>query len=336
MSGALGVCRNANCPKGTSGERVELYPGPGEYCPDCGEPLEAIPPEPQAPFGGLSPLEALQTLPPEQAHATSSPRKTRRPIFAGLAVAAAAIAVVLLLHPSAIGRTGNAGTVRVCASSITDRFARDLVRGYAEQNATSESQFSIVQSAPCDVRLAAAVNANPDGTIAHDAVVVVVNPANPLTRLTQDEVRRIFAGEITDWSQLGGKPARIEAYATARGTDEASSSMRGLMQGKPFAPNVQRLPSSNDVTHAVVGAGSLGAIGLVAFSQSDPAKILAIGPNTPNPLSIADGRYPLSVAVTVALDSSAHPAAVALTGYARSDDAQPIVARSGLITKRGI
>ncbi|MGH7683430.1 MAG: substrate-binding domain-containing protein [Vulcanimicrobiaceae bacterium] len=335
MGQNIGVCRNQNCPKGVSGERVELYPGPGEYCPDCGEPLEAIPSETQAPFGGLSPLEALEQLPPEQPQATAPSRQKRRPLFAGLAVVTAAVAAVLLLHPS-IGRTGNAAGVRVCTGSITDRFARDLIRGYAEHSTTPESQYSIVQSAPCDVRLAASANAHPNDTIAHDALVAVVNPANPLVRLTQDAVRGIYSGQITDWSQVGGKPGKIIAYATARGTDETADPMRALMQGTAFGSNVQRLPSSMDVTRAVVRTDSFGAIGLVAFSQSDPAKVLAIGTNAPNPLSIAEGRYPFSVGVTSNLESSGRPAAAALNGYARSDDAQVVVAHSGLVTKRGI
>jgi hypothetical protein len=337
MSENIGVCRNANCPKGAAGERVELYPGPGEYCPDCGEPLEAIPPEQPAPFGGLSPLEALEQLPPEQPQAaqTRKPTNKKRPLFAGLAVVTVAVAAVLMLHMSAIGLTGSAGSVRVCAGSTTNRFASDLIRGYAESNTTSESQFSIVQSAPCDVRLATAMNANPNDTIAHDALVAVVNPANPLMRLNQDDIRRIYAGEITDWSQLGGKPGKIVAYAPTGGMNQSAGPMRLLMQGSSFGPNVQRLPSSSDVTHAVIRADSLGAIGLVAFSQSDPAKVLSIGPNTPNPLSIASGAYPFSVGVTVTVESSARPAAAALDGYARSDGAQSIVAHSGLITKRG-
>src|SRR5579875_36017 len=338
MSASIGVCRNTNCPKGAGGERVELYPGPGEYCPDCGEPLEAIPPEQPAPFGGLSPLEALEQLPPEQPQ-PARPRKAlnkRRPLFAGLAVViTVAVATVLMLHMSAIGLTGSAGSVRVWAGSITDRFASDLIRGYAERNAAPESQCSIVQSAPCDVRLATAMNANQNDTIAHDALVAVVNPANPLMRLNQDDIRRIFAGEITDWSQLGGKPGKIVAYAPTSGMNESASPVRLLMQGSSFGPNVQRLPSGSDVTHAVIRADSLGAIGLVAFSQSDPAKVLTIGPNTPNPLSIASGAYPFSIGVTVTVESSARPAAAALDGYARSDDAQAIAAHSGLITKRG-
>jgi phosphate transport system substrate-binding protein len=335
MGQNLGVCRNQNCPKGVSGERVELYPGPGEYCPECGEPLEAIPSETQAPFGGLSPLEALEKLAPEQPQAAVPSLKKRRPLFAGLAVVTAAIAAVLLLHPS-VGRTGNAAGVRVCAGSITDRFARDLIRGYAEHSSTPESQYAVVQSAPCDVRFAASANASPNDTIGHDALVVVVNPANPLMRLTQDAIRGIFSGQITDWSQLGGKPGKIVAYAPARGTDETGEPLRALMQGASLSGSVQRLPSSSDVTRAVVRTDSFGAIGLVAFSQSDPAKVLAIGPNTPNPLSISDGHYPFSFGVTANLESTGRPAAAALSGYARSDDAQPIVAHSGLTPKRGI
>src|SRR5579884_3633407 len=39
----LGLCRNPECAKAASGEPVEFYAGPGQYCPECGKALEAIP-----------------------------------------------------------------------------------------------------------------------------------------------------------------------------------------------------------------------------------------------------------------------------------------------------
>ena len=46
-------------------------------------------------------------------------------------------------------------------------------------------------------------------TIAYDAICVIVNPKNPVKALTTEQVTKIFTGEITNWSAVGGKNAPI-------------------------------------------------------------------------------------------------------------------------------
>ncbi|MEI1279345.1 phosphate ABC transporter substrate-binding protein [Leptospira venezuelensis] len=45
--------------------------------------------------------------------------------------------------------------------------------------------------------------------IGYDGIAVVVNPANSVSKLTLEQISKIFSGEIKDWSQVGGKPGPI-------------------------------------------------------------------------------------------------------------------------------
>ena len=40
--------------------------------------------------------------------------------------------------------------------------------------------------------------------VAFDGIAVIVNSANPIKGLTKKQVEQIFAGDITDWSAVGG------------------------------------------------------------------------------------------------------------------------------------
>ena len=42
--------------------------------------------------------------------------------------------------------------------------------------------------------------------VAFDGIAVVLNANNPVTSLTKRQVEQIFAGDITDWSAVGGSP----------------------------------------------------------------------------------------------------------------------------------
>jgi hypothetical protein len=346
---ATGTCRNGRCANARSAKPVELYSGPGRYCPECGEPLEPLAAGQSTsttttttvPFGGLTALEALAQFdagaaPPEQPSLTRPSRTRKRVALVAASVAVVAIAAGALLRPSAAERPASAHAVRVCDSSLTERFAADVVRAYAEKARIASSRFELARGGPCDVRFAAPQAATSGAVLGRDGVVVVLNPHNPLTRLTQDDVRLIFSGAITDWSEFGEPPGRIVAIAPADATDEAQALAGTLFAHQRMGRNVRRLASSADVVRAVVGAGGRGAIGLVAFSAAVPAKVIAVAPlAAPSSLSIGDRRYPLSVALSVE-SASRKGAAAGLAAYAKSDDAQAIVSRDGFVPARRI
>jgi PBP superfamily domain len=332
----IGLCREPNCAKAAGAEPIEIYPGPGEYCPECGGSLEpAGPPERE-----LISREAYQQAHDRMMASLGPPPPPRRPGRAVVVAALAGAAVVAglafaLLRPVAAGRAG-ADTVRVCTSSITERLARDVVRSYAAASGTPAARFgSADASGGCDVRFAARAG-TPAGAIAHDGIVAVVNPQNGIARLSEDQVRRIFTGGPTDWAQAGGKAGAIVVLLPDDATDEVRALTATLLHGAKPGGGVRRLPTSADVVRTVAGASGRNAIGLVAFSAAVPAKVLALGSApAPSVLSIAEHRYPLALAITVEPEGSPPGAAAGLVDYAHSDQAQAIVVRDGLVAKKG-
>ena len=333
-----GICRNAACENARTAKQIDLYPGPGEYCPQCGEALEPVAP---APFGGLTALEALAQFdagetPADAPAPPQRPRTRKRVALVAASVAVAAVAAFAVLRPTAAQRSALPTALHVCRSSMTERFAADVVRAYADKAGVPPSRFELTQSGPCDVRFAAQRSAKNAAVVGHDGIVVVVNPQNPLTRLSEDDVRLIFSGAITDWAEFGEPPGRIVAIMPSGASDESEMLARTLLAHSGIGTAVRRVASSADVVRAVVSPAGRGTIGLVAFSAAVPAKVLALAPQpAPSSLSIGDRRYAPSVALTVESTSRASFAA-GLAAYARSDDAQAIVLRNGFVPKQGI
>ncbi|MFN2459226.1 MAG: substrate-binding domain-containing protein [Candidatus Velthaea sp.] len=349
-----GVCTNRACANGIARTAIERYPGPGEYCPECGDELQAVAaavaepqpaavvpaPEAAAPFGGLTPLQALQQFDADQPVAPPPPRRRRglrRLAFAALPVFFGAVAAIVFFGPGATGHPRSGDAVRICRSSITERFAADVIAAYSAKNGAAASQFEMAQSGPCDVTFAVSADTATATLVAHDGIVAVVNPQNPVVRLSPDQVRQIFTGELTDWSQIGGPAGPIIALLPDAPSDEWRIAAKSVLHDAKPAASVRRMPSSADVVHAVVSGSGRGMVGLVAFSAAVPAKVvrLAAAP-VPSALSIGDNRYPLTVGITVETSAATQaPAAAALVQYARSDDAQTIVSRDGLVPKKG-
>lgn len=325
-----------------SGELIERYPGPGEYCPDCGErlrqppgetngtPSEPLTPEAYEQFQSrmLETWEALTPPPPRSG-------VLRRVALACIAVLAIVVAWVFFAWRP--WSAASAAPVHVCGSSLTRQVAGDLVRAFAAQTHTPATRFDLSGDNGCDVRFSVATGASRSDAIALDGVVVVVHPRNPIGRLSEAQVRGIVGGSIADWSQVGGAPGRIEPVLPDESTDERRAIAATVLLGTRVAPNIRTAHSSVEIARYVSSASGMRRIGIAAFSSAVPAKVLPIGTAPiPSVLSIENRSYPLVLAVVVDAADAHNAAARALAKFARSADAQPVIARDGLVTKGGV
>jgi hypothetical protein len=335
-----GFCRNEGCPNAASGEPIELYAGPGKYCPACGEELQPRVP-PGAAIGTEDHGNVHARIAAALGPAGAEPRwRFGKNAWAGIAallVVVALVAAAMVRRPA--GPAVNAAIVRVCGSSVSARLAGDVVRTFAAKNGTALSQLDIrpPDSETCDVRFWADAAGAKESVLGHDGVVVVVHPGNPLNRLDENQVRDVFSGRITDWSQLGRRSGAVIALAPEEGSDEAKRLASTLFRGLQVDRRVSRVRNGRDITRIVASAGGANTIGLVAFSEAVPAKVIALGSGLPpSPLTIGSRRYPLSLDIMVGSDlRSPSAAAIAMIDFARSKDGQSIVARNGLVPKEG-
>lgn len=336
-----GVCRNPRCSKAAAAEIIERYPGPGEYCPECGEALDSA----------LSPPPSESSESSDQGNRglnegmLSGLAPPRAPLFwrsrlfvASLAIALVAAVGFAFLRPMTIQRRPATGAIQVCRSSLTDRIAGDIVRTFAAKSRTPASRFALVSGGACDLRFAAGVaRTDDDAVIGHDGIVVVVSRHNPVTELTLAQVRAILTGEITDWAQLGATKGKIVPMVPPDGSDEEQLLGATLLYDGKLGGAVLRSHSSAAIVRAVAGPSGRDRIGIVAFSAAIPVKVVKL-PSLPPPSthSIADHRYPFSLSVTVRRERPGRDPVVAhLLAYAQSDAAQALVVRDGLVAKEG-
>jgi len=131
-----------------------------------------------------------------------------------------------------------------------------------------------------------------DTPIAYDAIAVIVNPENPVRELTTEQVRAIFAGEIENWSELGGndKDIGLVNRDEASGTREAFHKI--VMGDHPFDRTAAVLPGTGQVRSVVSNAG--GAIGYISLGfVNDEVKVVAVDGVVPTKETVIAGAYPL-------------------------------------------
>lgn len=176
-----------------------------------------------------------------------------------------------------------------------------------------------------------------DTPIAYDGIAVIVNPGNPVKGLTTDQLRDIFAGKITNWSQVGGPDLRIDLVNRdeASGTREA---FKKIVMGDDttFDRSAAVLPGTGQVRDVV--SRSAGAVGYISVGfvaprfESRPVKPLDIDGVVPSSKTVADGTYPIRRVLHFFTKGPADGLAKRYIDYVLSEDVQNgVVVEAGFI-----
>ncbi len=186
-------------------------------------------------------------------------------------------------------------------------------------------------------RLGKLDSANCEYILALDGLAIIVNPANPLTKLDVQVLRDIFSGTINNWSKLGLAPAPIQIYAR----DDKSGTydtFKHLVLGKtPLSNSAKRYESNSKLSNDV--ANDKNGIGFTGVAYVDHAKSLAIAdtgatPLTPLPFNVSTEDYALSRRLYLYLpEKDPNPLAKSFAEFAVRQQAQSAVNENGFISQ---
>ncbi|MFA9379939.1 MAG: PstS family phosphate ABC transporter substrate-binding protein [Acetanaerobacterium sp.] len=138
--------------------------------------------------------------------------------------------------------------------------------------------------------------------LGRDGLVFLANAKNPLDSLTQEQLRDIYTGRITDWGELGGTAGPISAFQRNEGSGSQTLFLSLLMKElPPMTPPTELVPGfmSSLIDGVATYDGSGGAIGFSVFYYANEMyanpniKLLAVDGVEPSASAIGDGSYPL-------------------------------------------
>ncbi|MBF0482968.1 MAG: phosphate ABC transporter substrate-binding protein [Desulfovibrionaceae bacterium] len=126
-----------------------------------------------------------------------------------------------------------------------------------------------------------------------DALCPIVNPANPVNGVSLEQLRDIFSGKITNWSEVGGENKAIAVFSrdTSSGTFESWRKL--VMDGEKIFPGAALLASSGIMLQEV--SHSRQAIGYEGFCYVTGAvKALRVEGVAVDLENVRSGRYKLA------------------------------------------
>lgn len=163
-----------------------------------------------------------------------------------------------------------------------------------------------------------------------DGVAVVVHPENPVRDLTSQQVRDIFAGTVTRWSEVGGPDARINLY----GRDEASGTRKVFWKialGKgAVAKSANVVPSNGAMKTAV--SGDVHGVGYLSIGHIDESvAAVRLDGIAATQANAKDGTYKVTRKLFMNTKGECEGLARAFIDYIRSEEGAAIVEEAGYI-----
>ena len=212
--------------------------------------------------------------------------------------------------------SGLTGSVATDGSTSMQKVINTLGEAFMNENkgitftynpTGSGSGIKAVQEGRCDIGLSSrALKAEEKETglketvLAYDGIAIIVNPENPVSDLTLEQIAEIYTGRITNWKDLGGNDAEIVLIGreAGSGTRDGFETITGTSDACQYR---QELTSTGDVITTV--AQNPDAIGYASLASiKDTVKALSIGGIVPTEDSVKDGSYAIQrpfVLVTV-------------------------------------
>ena len=256
------------------------------------------------------------------------------------------VAVLAISMLAGCGSNKTTGSVATDGSTSMEKVIGAL--GEAFQNDTgisftynptgSGSGIKAVQEGRCDIGLssrhlkAEELEAGLSGNIlAYDGIAIIVHPENPIADLSVETIAKIYTGEITNWSEVGGNDAEIVLIGREAGSGTRDG-FESITDTEDACKYRQELTSTGDVITTV--SQNPGAIGYASVaSVKDTVKALKVDGVAPTEETIKDGSYVVQrpfVLVTKS-DAKLSDAAQKFFDYITSADANEIISAAGVV-----
>ena len=171
-------------------------------------------------------------------------------------------------------------------------------------NSGDAVKLIIAYEAPESVKEELAESGDPldQKALGRDALVFIVNEANPVQSLTRQQLREIYAGKITNWKEVGGNDQEIVAFQRREDSGSQTLFQKLLIQGGELmdAPTELAPAMMGELVDSIAEYNnSANAIGFSVYyyiseMYTKPGlRLLAVDDVAPSSQTIADQSYPL-------------------------------------------
>ncbi len=183
-------------------------------------------------------------------------------------------------------------------------------------------------------------------TVAMDAIAVIVNPSNPVSDLTIQQLSDIYTGRITNWKQVGGEDRPIVLLSRESNSGTYVYFLENVVrQGRAdstdlFSPNALLMPSSEGISNEI--RQNPNAIGYDGLGYVTPdVKVIRVAAKPggeyvmPTADTVVQGKYPIARGLYMVTRGQPTGAVADYLQWIKGPEGQAIVRQLGFVPLQG-
>ena len=239
------------------------------------------------------------------------------------------------------------GTVNTNGSTSMEDVMGSLKEAFEAENPDVTIQYTGTgsgagitgaQEGTCDIGLASRdLKEDETGvhqiTVAKDGIAIIVNPENPVSDLTIEQIAALATGETANWADVGGNDAEVVFMGreAGSGTRDGFESITGTEDACKYQ---NEYTSTGEVVAGVAAnPNAIGYASLSAVEGDTTVKVLTVGGVAPSEATVLDGTYEIQRNFNFIISDSKElsPAAQAFVDWATSTAASDLIAGAGAV-----
>ena len=170
-------------------------------------------------------------------------------------------------------------------------------------------------------------------TVALDGIAIIVNENSKIEDLTVDQIAKIFMGEVTDWSEVGGDAGTIACIGREAGSGTRDG-FESITDTEDKCKLSQELTSTGAVIEGVKNnAGAIGYASLSAVENAEGVKAITVEGVACTEETVKDGSYKIQRPFVLVTKEGTElsEAAQAFYDFALSADAEALIVKAGAV-----
>ena len=190
-----------------------------------------------------------------------------------------------------------------------------------------------------ETQLAAGKGVQPqEFVVGRDGIAIIVNPENPVSVLTMQQLKQIFTGEVTNWKEVGGDDQPILVFSRESSSGTYVFFQEHVLDKADYTQSARLLPGTSALVQGVsADKGGIGYVGLGFAEHGEGIKAVLVAVDaqseavTPSEETVRLGLYPIARPLYLYTKGAPTGLAKDFIDFTISEKGQQIVKETGYV-----
>lgn len=207
-------------------------------------------------------------------------------------------------------------------------------------NATTDICAASRQIKKKELKLAEQKSISPkEIAVARDGIAVVVNPSNPVSEMSMDQLAKIFTGAYKKWSRVGGPNEEIIVLSRESSSGTYVFFQEHVLKKQDYTQRAKLMPATSAIIQSVSSdKWAIGYVGLgYALAAKSKVKIIAVKADdnsatvSPSEQTVKSGEYSIARSLYLYINGEAAGTVKNFIDFCLSDRGQKIAIETGYV-----